>query len=158
RQNINTARQKKFLGQSKEDDMAKSIENSIAENWAKYQSAVPTFISGVIWAEKFYFPASSTTVIGKAYTLAPIGDDSVNALYEMSTTVNVPVTVTYTEKKDAPKYNGKEVKTASYDCVLGKIREGDNVRVYSHDDKWYFSGCVINKDSIKLFSAPKTGT
>lgn len=146
-----TARQKKYLEQTKIDDFKKILKQNYEKNWANYKSVKPSFIANIQWAEKHFFPPSCSPSVGKPQKPTPIGNDRVNVEYEEALTIIVPVFVTYNAKRDAPKLNGRKIKSTGYVCILGKIREGSNVRIYSHDDQWFFGSCILDTTSAKFF-------
>lgn len=148
---VATARELRLLG-GKDSTLSKEeLKQNLEKHRAIYGEAQPSFTPGQRWAERFFFTASSTVTVGKAYSLPPFGSDPVNAEYEKDTTVIVPVNVVYSSREDAPEYNENKVRSARYDCTLSKIREEGAVSIYSHDAQWYFSGCIVEKDSIKNF-------
>ncbi|VAX25499.1 hypothetical protein MNBD_NITROSPINAE02-1181 [hydrothermal vent metagenome] len=149
--NVKTARQKKYLSLTKIGDIQKTLDENYNMNLALYKSAKPGPDIGMRWGEKFFFTATSSFTIGSPYFMKPVGDDPVNADYEKASNILIPVTVTYSKLDQAPKVDGRKVKSARYDCVLRKIREGFNVTIYSHDDKWYFAGCSVDTSSITYF-------
>ena len=146
-----TARQKKYLEASRAGDVRKALETNYQEHKADFESAPVTFTPGVEWAEKHFFPPGSEVSVGEPYYIKPVGDDPVNAKYEEALTVMVKVLTKYLNETYAPELNGRKIKSATFDCSLGKIRLGKSVRVYSHDDEWYFNGCLINLDSVQYF-------
>ena len=148
--NAVAARQKKYLTQSGAGASSAVLNENYKKNLNYYRSARPSFISGFQWAEKYFFPPSSSVVVGRPYRPAPAGSDTLNSKYESDYRAIVPVEVVY-EKENAPAMEGRKIKTARYDCSMVKIREGKNVRVYSDDDRWYFSGCLIEISSARFF-------
>lgn len=142
--NFDTSRSRKYLERSEGADRDKAIKAHFKENKAAYQTAGLSFSPGVRWAEKHYFPASALVEIGEPYPPVGAGEDDVNATYEMAVSAFVPVKVEYPDRNQAPIHNGRKIETASFECVFRKIREGENVRVYSHDAKWFFAGCIFN--------------
>jgi len=151
RLNFTTAKNTKYLKLSEVGDPEQAIQEAHDRAFAQYQAAAPTFMAGVLWSEKGYFIPDSQVEIGSAFSQPPAPDDPVNAEYEAATSVYVPVTVTYSNPDTAPALNNRKIRVARYDCSLRKIREGKNVRVYSHDDRWFFAGCVIETGSIEHF-------
>ncbi|MDH5508765.1 MAG: hypothetical protein OEZ32_00230 [Nitrospinota bacterium] len=139
-----TARQLKFMRQMNKGDKERSLEGSYKQYKEIYLNVTPTFQIGITWAEKGFFPPGAQTKVGDPYYQVALEDDPVNAEYERATNVYVPVDVSYPDKTAAPEHDGKKVRSASYDCSMKKIREGQNVTVYSHDDKWFFGGCIVN--------------
>lgn len=146
-----TARQAKYQGAEDSTFSKSELKQRFERNRERYNAVQPTFTPGVQWAERFFFTASSTVTVEKAHWYQPVGTDPVNAEYEKFTTVIVPVNVVYSSQQDAPAHLESKVRSAQYDCVLTKIREGGNVSVYSHDTQWYFGGCIVDKASIKNF-------
>ncbi|MDH5638823.1 MAG: hypothetical protein OEZ04_10050, partial [Nitrospinota bacterium] len=130
------------------EDKEKSLEGSYSQYKETYLSGAPTFQPGITWAERGFFPPGSIAKVGAPYYPIAAGDDPVNAEYEKANNVYVPVDVTYPDKAIAPEYNEKKVKSASYDCSMKKIREGRNVTIYAHDDRWFFGGCIVNAGKI----------
>jgi hypothetical protein len=118
---------------------------------AMYAAAPPSFIPGQRWAERHFFPPSSSVTVEKAHWLPPFGTDNVNAEYEKAATVIVPLSVVYSSKEAAPEYQEGRVKSAKYECTLVKIRLEGAVAIYSHDTQWYVSGFIVDRDSITLF-------
>jgi len=151
-----TARQKKYIEKSKNGNIAQELKASIESHKAAYDAAEPDFFSGALWSEKYFFPLTSRVVVGEAKHPSPAGDDPVNVEYEKGFTLFVSVKTFYTKSKDAPELHGRKVKEAIYDCALGKIRYGENVRVYSHDEQWFLSGCILDRSSVTFFKSKKT--
>jgi len=141
--NALSARQLKHLRQSTGEEAEKTIAQTMERFQQAYNEAPATFQPGISWAEKGYFPAGAQVTVGRAYWPEKVGDDPVNADYEKFANCYVPVDVDYTGAKKIPEQDGKKVKSAHYDCSLKKIREGRNVTIYSHDDVWYFGGCIV---------------
>ena len=146
-----TAKQLKYLRQLNAGDREHSLEESYRQYSEIYKGVAPTFQPGITWAEKGFFPPGSKTRVGKPYHPIAAGDDPVNAEYEKATNVYVPVEVDYPDISTAPEYSGRKVRSALYDCGLKKIREGRNVTVYAHDDKWFFGGCIANTSKMTFY-------
>jgi len=146
-----SARQLKFLRQSSSEDRQKSIDMALEGYKEAFDAAPHTFQQGITWSERYFFPAGAKFTIGEPYSPVKVGDDPVNAEYEKSNNSFVPVDVVYPDSKTAPDHGGKKVKSAHYDCSMKKIREGRNVAIYSHDDTWYFGGCVVNQAQFTYF-------
>jgi len=142
--NFDTSRSRKYLECSEKKADDKICEDNFRENKTAYEKAGLNLSPGVRWAEKHYFPPSALIEVGEPYPPVGAGDDDLNAKYEMAVSVFIPVKVEYQDQNEAPSQNNRKIKTASFECVLRKIREGGNVRVYFHDAKWYFAGCVFN--------------
>lgn len=148
---VATARELRLLG-GKDSTLSKEeLKQILEKHKTMYTEAQPSFTPGQRWAERFFFTASSTAIVGNAYSIPPFGTDPVNAEYEKDMTVIVPVNVVYSSREDAPQYGENKVRSARYDCTLSKIREEGAVSIYSHDAQWYFAGCIVEKDSIKNF-------
>jgi hypothetical protein len=150
-----TARQKKYIEKSENGDIEKELKVSFETHKAAYEAVEPGFFTGAQWAEKNFFPPTADVVIGEAKHPSPAGDDPVNVEYEKGFTVFVPVKTLYTKSEDAPELYGRKVKEATYDCVLGKIRYGDRVRIYAHDEQWFFAGCILDRTSVTFFKPQK---
>ncbi|VAW27401.1 hypothetical protein MNBD_BACTEROID07-302 [hydrothermal vent metagenome] len=148
RLNFDTSRSSKYLKCSDGKAENKICEQNFRENKTIYENAELNFSPGVRWVEKHYFPASALVDIGEPYPPAAAGEDDINSKYERAVSVFVPVKVEYPDQNEAPSQDDRKIKTASFECVFRKIREGGNVRVYSHDIKWYFAGCVFNAQSV----------
>ncbi|MEE8483581.1 MAG: hypothetical protein V3S46_03205 [Nitrospinota bacterium] len=146
-----TARQKKYLEQTTVGD----VDAIVAENYRKsksdYDDLEPVKVVNIQWGEKYFFPPSASVAVGKPKPPAAAGDDTVNAEYERAGTVNVQVSVVYTDPAKAPEIEGKKVKSIDYLCTLVKIREGKNVRVYSHDENWFFGSCIEETPSASYY-------
>jgi len=149
--NAASARQLKHLRLLTGGDTEKSMSQAMERFRQNYVEAPSTFQTGVAWAEKGFFQAGAQCKVGAAFQPVKAGDDPVNADYEKGNSVFVPVDVTYPDSNTALDHNGKKVKTAHYDCGLKKIREGKNVSVYSHDEVWYFGGCMVNEGTLTYF-------
>ncbi len=149
--NMKTARQKKYLGKTSVGNVEMILRENFEKNRDDYESVPISFNMGEQWVEKYFFAKSESYTIGEPYSPKPVGDDPVNAKYESSVSCYVPVLVKYGDSKTSLEYNGKKMKSAKYDCTLRKIREGNNARVYSHDDDWYLAGCVIDTSTIELY-------
>lgn len=141
-----TARQKKYIEKSKNGHVEQELKASFETHKAAYEAAEPGFFIGARWAEKYFFPSTSRVVIGEARHPPPAGVD-----YEKGFTLYVSVKASYTKREDAPELDGRKIREAVYDCILGKIRYGENVRVYSHDEQWFFSGCILDRPSARFF-------
>lgn len=150
-----TARQKKLIEKSKNASIEKELKASFETHKAAYDAAEPGFFTGAIWSEKYFFPSTSRVAVGEAKHPTSAGDDSVNVEYEKGFTLFVSVKTFYTTTEDAPELYGRKVKEAIYDCVLGKIRYGENVRVYSHDEQWFLSGCLLDRSSVTFIKSEK---
>ncbi len=146
-----TARQKKYLRQT----TMGNVDEIVAENYRKsksdYDAHKPVKAANVQWREKYFFLPSTSVAIGKPKPPSAAGDDPVNAEYEKAGTVYVPVSVIYNDPAQAPEIDDKKVKSMDYLCTLVKIREGKNVRVYSHDDKWFFGSCIEESSSASYY-------
>lgn len=150
--NVATARELRFQAGKDSTVSKEELKLAMEKHKAMYLAAPPTFIPGQRWSERHFFPPSSSVTVGKAHWLPPFGTDPVNAEYEREGTVIVPVEVVYSNKDEAPEYQDTgKVKSARYDCTLKKFRQEGAVAVYSHDAKWYVSGFIVDKDSIKNF-------
>jgi len=149
--NMKTARQKKYLGKTSVGNLGMILKENFEKNRSDYENVPISFNLGEQWVEKHFFRTAAIYSIGEPYSPKPVGDDPVNAKYESSVSCYVPVLVEYGDTKTGLEYNGKKIKSAKYDCSMRKIREGNNARVYSHDDNWYLAGCVIDTSTIKLF-------
>ena len=149
--NVGTAREQRFQAGKDSSVSKEELKLSMERHRAMYYAAQPSFVPAQKWAERHFFPASSTATVEKAHWLPPFGTDPVNADYEKDTTVIVPVKVVYASKDDAPLYQEGKVKSARYDCTLKKFRQEGAVAVYSHDANWYVSGFIVDKDSIQNF-------
>ena len=150
-----TARQKMYIEKTKNGDIQKLLKASFETHKAAYDTAEPGFFSGALWSEKYYFPPTSTVSVGEARDPYPAGDDPVNSEYEKGFTLFVPVKTFYTKSRDTPELDGRKLKEAVYDCVLGKIRYGRNVRIYSNDEHWFLSGCILDRSSVTFFLPKK---
>ena len=146
-----TAKQLKYTRQLGKEDKEKSLEASYNQYKELYLSVAPTFQPGITWGEKAFFTPGAKAKVGAPYHPVAVGDDPVNAEYEKANNVYVPVDVSYPDQATAPDHNGKKIKSASYDCSLKKIREGGNVTVYAHDDRWFFGGCIVNVGKITYY-------
>lgn len=146
-----TARQKRFIEKIKNGDVEKELKASFEMHKAAYDAVEPGFFTGAQWAEKYFFPPMATVVIGKARHPSSAGDDPSNVEYDKGFTLFVSVKTFYTKSEDAPELDGRKVKKATYDCVLGKIRYGANVRIYSHDEQWFLSGCILDRPLVTFF-------
>ena len=147
-----TAQQKKYLEQTEGGDLKELMKQNYERNKASYESVKPSFMDNIQWAEKYFFPPSCSPSVGEPQKPAPATkDDPGYADYEKALTTMVPVSVTYNSEKDAPQLSGRKLKFAKYICILGKIREGSNVRIYSHDDQWFFNGCIPDSNSVRFF-------
>ncbi len=142
--NFDTSRSSKYLKCSDEKAEEKICEQNFRENKTIYENVELNLSPGVRWTEKYYFPASALIDIGEPYPPVAAGEDDINSKYEKAVSVFIPVKVEYPDQDEAPSQDDRKIKTASFECVLRKIREGGNVRVYSNDTKWYFAGCVFN--------------
>ena len=149
--NRSTAQQRKHLERTTIGDVEGMLEASYRERKKAYDEHPRDLTINVQWAEKNYFPPSSAVVYGKPNHPPAAGDDPVNAEYERANNVNVPVTVTYHDKNEALQIGGVTVREIAFVCALTKIREGKNVRIYSHDDQWFFGSCIPEQQSIKSF-------
>jgi hypothetical protein len=149
--NVATARELRFQGGKDSTVSKEELKLGKERHKAMYLAAASTFIPGQRWSERHFFTTSSSATVGSAHWLEPFGSDPVNADYEKEGTVIVPALVVYSNKEDAPSYQEGKVKSARYDCTLKKIRQEGAVSVYSHDTKWYVSGCIVDKGSIKNF-------
>ena len=145
-----TARQKYHLEQTSVGNVETILKTNYEENKAAFDSAEFTLTPAVQWGEKYFFPPSAKVSFGKPERIKPVGDDPVNAEYEKALTVKIHVTAEYPDVNEAPKLGDRAIKTAVYDCALGKIRTGKSVRVYDLDEKWYFNGCILEKDRVQL--------
>lgn len=137
-----------------EDAEGADIKIMLAENFEKdkadYLAAEQTFTTGNRWIERHFFPKSATFTVGKAFFMAPVGDDPVNVDYEKAVSVQTPVVVEYNDTKDAPTYEGRKVLSAKYVCMLRKLRQKGSVRIYSHDTEWFVASCTVESESVKL--------
>ncbi len=146
----NSARRLKFFGMSELAQDKKIAQEYLEEQRKEYDAAPLDFTPGVQWAERHFFPDTCEVSIGKARYPAGTPGDPVNADYEQGIKVIVTVSVDYLDPKSAPSYRGKKLVSAKYDCFLSKIREGKNVRIYSHDDKWYVNGFLIDPATVRF--------
>lgn len=146
-----TARQQQFLSKSEVGDVEAMLREHYENSKKDYDAVKPTFAQGITWSEKHFFPASATFAIGDPYHPPAAPDDPVNAEYEKAQNVIVPVNVTYSKKEDAPELEGAKVKSAGYMCFMKKIRQAETVRVYSHDEKWYFGDCLVDEQTVTRF-------
>jgi len=150
-----TARQKKYIEKSKSGDIEQELMASFKTHKEAYDAVEPGFFSGAQWSEKYLFPPTAKVVVGEARHPSPAPDDPEHVQYEKGFTAFVSVRTLYTTMEDAPELYGRKVQEATYDCALGKIRYGDNVRVYSHDEQWFFTGCILERDSVTYFKLQK---
>jgi len=148
-----TARQKKFLEKTEAGNVELVLKQNFERQKAAYFTSEPDIFSGALWTERYFFPPSSSVKVGKARSMSQIGDDPVNVEYEKGFLAIVPVETTYASEKDAPKLKGQSIKKAVYDCNLAKIRQGDNVRIYSHDEKWFIARCILDTDTVEYFNS-----
>ena len=145
-----TARQKKYIKKAKNGNVEQELKASFETHKRAYEAVEPGFFTGTQWAGKFFFPPTATVVVGEARHPPRSGVD-----YEKGFTLYIEVKTSYAKREDAPELHGRKVKEAVYDCVLGKIRYGENVRVYSHDEQWFFAGCIIDTPSARFFDPKK---
>ena len=145
-----TARQKKYIKKAKNGNVEQELKASLKTHKRAYEAVEPGFFTGAQWAEKYFFPSTSRVVVGEARHPPPSGVD-----YEKGFTLYVAVKTSYAKREDAPEFHGRKVKGAVYDCILGKIRYGENVRVYSHDEQWFFAGCILDTPSLLFFKSTK---
>jgi len=146
-----TARQIKYLGSTTVGNVDQLLKENFEQKKALWESADTGREAGELYYEKQFFPSSSEVSIVRIKEPPALSDDPTNADYEKANTIYGVVEAVYKNKESAPKFNGRPAKKARYDCVLSKIREGQNVRVYSDDTSWYFGGCILDEDSIEFF-------
>jgi hypothetical protein len=146
-----TARQKKFIGKSGEHNSEVELKELFAKHKATYESFKPELLAGAQWAEKYYFSNSSTVIIGQPKHPPVTDGETQNAEYEKGKSMSVSVSAVYAIEKDAPIFNARRIKEATYDCFLGKIRYGDNVQIYPYDKQWFFAGCILDNQSVLFF-------
>ncbi len=146
-----TARQIKYLGSTTVGNVDQMLKENFEQKKALWKMADTGRESGELYYEKQLFPASSEFSIVSIKTPPTLSDDPVNAEYEVANNIYGVVEVVYKNKAAAPKFDGRSAKKARYDCILSKIREGDNLRVYSDDTSWYFGGCLSDAGSISFF-------
>lgn len=143
-----TARQKKWIQKSETGDVQKQEAEHFQRHKAIYDATVPSF-SNVQWAEKYYFPPSAKVEIGKPRDPEPFEKEKLGDAYEKGVVAIITVSVSYPVPEEAPEYDGMKVKQANYNCMLRKIRYEDSVMIYSYDEKWFFSGCLVIGNSIQ---------
>ncbi len=146
-----TARQMRYLKEAETGDVGKMLQERFEEHKSLYFSTSRDVFSDSLWKERYFFPPSASFKVKKAKHLEMVGDDPVNAEYEKGFLVIVPVEVVYSQKKSAPKQHGRKIKEAVYDCNLGKIRKVGTVRIYSHDETWFFAQCIFDSSSVVAF-------
>lgn len=144
-----TARQKKWLQKGEVGDVKLQEAENFQRNKANYDAAVMSFTPGVQWAEKFFFPPSAKVEIGKPRDPERVERDKMGDAYEKGVVAVITVSVTYPVPEEAPEYSGMKLKSTNYTCMLRKIRYDDSVMIYSYDEKWFFSGCLIDGHSAR---------
>lgn len=149
--NAKTAWQLRYQAGEDSTVSKEELKQGKEKHRAMYLAAPLTFTAGQRWSERHFFPPSSSVTVEKAHWLPPFGTDTVNSEYEKAATVIVPVSVTYSNKEDAPAYHDGKIKSARYECTLVKIRQEGAVGIYPNDTQWYVSGFIVDKDSIKNF-------
>jgi len=150
--NFLTARQKVYIGGGDEGEV-ESLQKEHFEKAKKgYEEYRQQDQRGLQWAEKYYFTPNATIKVEEARYPSGAGDDSVNAEYEKDQNVYVTVKALYNDKNEAPTLGGKRAIEAEYDCILKKIRQPGNVRVYSHDENWYIGACIMDHKKTKVES------
>ena len=145
-----TARQKKYVLKSNAGNLDKLLSDNYEMNLAKYNSAVLSFMGGVQWQEKYFFPRSAVLKIGRAHPLIPPDKDARGENWEKGLTVLAEVSAEYPNKEEAPEYDGQKLRSLNYACTLSKIREEGSLMVYSQDLDWYVDGCIANLASAKF--------
>lgn len=146
-----TARQVRYLENTDVGDVDEMLRQDYERRKADYEAVRTAFTPGIQWTEKHFFPASASVSVGEASWIKPAPGDPVNAEYEKALSVMVPVSVEYKDKNDAPVFEGKRLKSASYTCAMGKIRSEKSVRVYNVDEQWYFNGCILDRGSVTWY-------
>ena len=144
-----TARQKKWLQKSETGDVQIQEAEHFQRHKAIYDAADMSSTQGVLWAEKFFFPASAKVEVGKPHDPLPVEKEKMGDAYEKGVVVVSTVSVSYPIPEEAPVYNGVKLKYAEYNCMLRKIRYDESVMIYSYDEKWFFSGCMIKGSSAR---------
>lgn len=147
--NNDTARQEKWLKKGESGDVQKQRTENFQRSKEFYDTAVMSFSPGVRWAEKFFFPPSAKVVIGKPRDPEPVEKEKMGDAYEKGMVAVITVAVTYPVPEEAPEFHDAKLKYAEYNCMLRKIRQEGSVMIYSYDDKWFFSGCIINSNSVQ---------
>ncbi len=150
--NVITIRQEMFIRSSDEEAIKEAVTANVERNRLEFEAIKPTLSMGTRWGEKYFFLPGASVTVGKAYNLAPVGDDPVNSEYEKAASVLTSVKIVYESPEKAPKHPNGLIKVAQYECTLRKTRQGKNVRIYSHDEKWYFSACVLDELSVEYFA------
>lgn len=148
-----SARQKKFIEKSGAGNSKNESSQNFAKHKAAYESLKPGFFTGAQWAEKYFFPKSSTVTVGDPRHPPKAGGEASNAGYEQGLSIIVSVKTVYNMKKEAPELNARRIKEATYDCFLAKIRYGDNVQIYSYDEQWFFAGCILDTRLVLFFES-----
>lgn len=142
-----TARRLKYLafGTDAEDKEALKLQVKLWKEW--WRNTESEYDVTHRWNDRALFPPGAETTVGKAYLYKSVGSDHINSEYLKGLKTLVPVQVKYAETSLI--FEGKKVASARFDCILGKIRSGKNVRIYSHDERWYVASCLIDSDSVK---------
>ncbi len=142
-----TARRLKYLafGTDAEDKEALKLQVKLWKEWWRVSES--DYDVTHRWNDRALFPPGAETTIGKAYQYKSVGSDRINSEYLKGLKTIVPVDVKYADKSLI--FEGKKVASARFDCILGKIRSGKNVRIYSHDEQWYVASCLIDSDTVK---------
>jgi hypothetical protein len=146
-----TARQIKYLGSTTVGNVEQLLKENFEQKKALWKSADVGREAGELYYEKQFFPPSAEVSIVTLKEPPALSDDPTNADYEKANTIYGVVEAVYRNREGAPKFDGRPVKKARFDCVLSKIREGKNVNVYSHDTNWYFGGCISDEKSRFFF-------
>lgn len=144
-----TARQNKWLQKSESGDLKKQEVEHFQRHKATYDAADMSSTQGVLWAEKHFFPRSSKVDIGKPRDPEPVEKEKMGDAYEKGVVAVLTVSVTYPVPEEAPEHNGAKLKYAEYNCMMRKIRYDESVMIYSYDEKWFFSGCMIIGNSVR---------
>lgn len=148
--NFLTARQDIYAGGRDEEEIER-IRRELFERAKKgYYGSRQHDESGLQWAEKYFFTPNALIEVDKARFPPEAPNDPVNAEYEKDQNVFVTVRAVYKNKGEAPILYGKRVTVAEYDCILKKIRHPGTVRVYSHDERWYIGGCIMDREKTTV--------
>lgn len=148
--NFLTARQKIYLGAIEKGEGESRLKENFRKFKKQYDEFMPQDVIGYQWEEKHFFTPNAAIEVKDARFPPGAAGDPVNAEYEKDQNVFVTVLVVYKDKSEAPLLYGKRVSEAKYDCILKKIRHPGTVRVYSHDDRWYIGGCLMDRKDTKV--------
>ena len=149
---INIASQKRILfilkgSNSNKDELLKQVYN---EQKASFDAPQPLFDMNVIWAEKLVFIPDMDYKILKV--VMEEDRDNPTAFYRKRINASAEIEVEYTKKDNAPVYEGRNIKKATY---LVKIVHSKNItraqKIADITDKWLFKGVAVKEGKVSYW-------